>query len=108
MTDMKETFTLSKERMPVSGRTGPVLMQLREALEIKQADAASLACLSPVAVSRMENGLTCSAADNYEREAAALGLDYALVISLAAALAQRNAFVLTRQEIALALASRRL
>ena len=94
--------------MPVSGRTGPVLMQLRQALEIRQQDAATRACLSHVAVSRMENGLTCSAADNYEREAEALGLDYALVISLAAALAQRNAFVLTHQEIALALASRHL
>jgi transcriptional regulator with XRE-family HTH domain len=97
-----------KQRMPVSGKLGPVLMQLREALGIKQEDAATQADLTPVTLSRMENGLTCSAADTYEREAEALGIDYELVVALAAALARRDENLLTPQEIALALASRRL
>lgn len=105
---MKEKFNLGKHRMPVSGRIGLVLKQLREALGIKQEEAATHASLTPVAVCRMENGLTCSAADNYEREAEALGLGYDLVVALAAALARRNDTLLTPQEIALALASRHL
>jgi transcriptional regulator with XRE-family HTH domain len=108
MPSMKANFELGKERMPVSGRIGPVLMQLREALGIKQEDAATQADLTPVTVSRMENGLTCSAADSYEREAKVLGIDYEVVVALAAALARRNDTVLTPQEIALALAARHL
>ena len=105
---MKATFNLGKHRMPVSGRIGWVLKQLREALDIKQEDAATLATLTTVAVCRMENGLSCSFADDSEREAAALGIDYELVVSLAAALARRGEYVLTPQEIALALAARHL
>ena len=108
MPAMKANFNLGKHRMPVSGRIGLVLKQLREALGIKQEDAATQADLTPVAVCRMENGLTCSAADNYEREAEALGIDYEVVVALAAALARRNDTVLTPQEIALALAARHL
>lgn len=105
---MKANFNPGKQRMPVSAKIGPVLMQLREALGIKQEDAATQADLTPVTVSRMENGLTCSAADTYEREAEVLGIDYEVVVALAAALARRDENLLTPHEIALALASRRL
>jgi transcriptional regulator with XRE-family HTH domain len=108
MLGMNENSNPGKQRMPVSGRIGLVLKQLRLALGIKQEDAATQADMTPVAVSRMENGLTCSAADSYEREAEVLGVNYEVVVALAAALARRDDWVLTPQEIALALASRRL
>lgn len=105
---MSTNSNLGKQRMPVSSRIGLVLKQLREALGIKQEDAATQADLTPVTVCRMENGLTCSAADTYEREAEVLGIDYEVVVAMAAALARRDENLLTPQEIALALASRRL
>lgn len=99
---------MSKQRMPISAKIGPVLKQVRDALGLKQESVAQQAGLSAVAVCRMENGLTCSASDNYEREAEALGVSYELVTFVAGALAQRSSDLLTAEELGLILASRRL
>ncbi len=98
----------SKERMPVSYCLGLVLKLLREALGLNQETVAHHASLSVVGLCRMENGLTCSAADNYERVAEALGLDFGLVVTLAAKLAKREDVRLTEKEITLAQLSSQL
>ena len=105
---MRADSCAGKERMPISASLGPVMGQLRRALGIRQEDAAHEAGITPVALCRMERGLTCSSSDSYEREAQALGIDYELICQLAARLAREGRRDLTPREISMALLSRRL
>ena len=105
---MRADSCAGKERMPISANLGPVMGQLRRALGIRQEDAEHEAGITPVALCRMERGLTCSSSDSYEREAQALGIDYELICQLAARLAREGRRDLSPREISLAMLSRRL
>lgn len=69
-----------KDQRPISKNIGPLLKQARLKHGLTLKSVAEQAGITSAALFRLENAMTCSASNTYERVAEAMGVNYALIV----------------------------